>query len=165
MHNGQETRDNDNITLELVPGGSDVTVNDENKEEYLTLRLKNRMLDSIKQQLEQLLLGIYEIIPPDLLAVFDYQELELLMCGVPDIDITDWVRHTEYLGEYSRQGSRNRVIRWFWLTVESFSREERVRLLQFVTGCSRLPPLGFKVNYPLTYSLTHSLTHLGANVK
>ena len=37
-----------------------------------------------------------------------------------------------------------KVIRWFWLAVESMSTEERVRLLQFTTGCSRVPAQGFK---------------------
>lgn len=43
--------------------------------------------------------GLYEVIPLDLLSVFDYQELDLLLCGVPDIDVIDWHRHTEYLGK------------------------------------------------------------------
>jgi hypothetical protein len=64
-----------------------------NKSEYLQLRLKHRMLDSIKPQLESFLKGIYEVVPPDLLSVFDYQELELLMCGIEELDVDDWMRH------------------------------------------------------------------------
>lgn len=131
-------------TFELKPAGAECTVTNSNMEEYLLLRLRNRMLDSVKPQLEALLRGLYEVVPPDLLSVFDYQELELLMCGVPDINLEDWMRHTDYLSDYSRQGARHKVIRWFWLAVEAMSREERVRLLQFTTGCSRLPAQGFK---------------------
>jgi E3 ubiquitin ligase SMURF1/2 len=36
------------------------------------------------------------------------------------------------------------VIRWFWLAVEAMTTEERIRLLQFTTGCSRVPAQGFK---------------------
>jgi len=132
------------MTFELVPGGSDITVTDENKSEYLQLRLKHRMLDSIKPQLESFLRGIYEVVPPDLLSVFDYQELELLMCGIEDLDVDDWMRHTEYLGEYIRLGAKHKVISWFWQSVKGMSAEERVKLLQFTTGCSRLPAQGFK---------------------
>lgn len=131
-------------TYELIPGGSEVPVTDENKQQYLELRLRHRMLDSIKPQLEYFLRGFYEVLPCDIVSVFDYQELELLMCGVPDLNLDDWKRHCEYLGEYSRLGERHRVIRWFWSVVESYSAEERVRLLQFTTGCSRLPAQGFK---------------------
>ena len=131
-------------TFELKPNGADCGVSNANKEEYLLLRLRNRMLDSVKPQLEALLRGLYEVVPPDLLSVFDYPELELLMCGVPEISLEDWMRHTDYLSDYSRQGARHRVIRWFWKAVEAMGREERVRLLQFTTGCSRLPAQGFK---------------------
>ncbi|RYG68406.1 hypothetical protein EON64_05250 [archaeon] len=119
------------ITCELLPNGSDVLVDDSNKYEYLQLRLQHRMLDSVKEPLRHLLCGFYEVIPPDIISVFDYMELDLLLCGVQDINLDDWLRHTEYQGEYN---SRHPIIRWFWKAVESMSHEERVRLLQFTTG-------------------------------
>ena len=36
------------------------------------------------------------------------------------------------------------VVQWFWQIVESYSEELRARLLQFVTGSSRVPLQGFK---------------------
>lgn len=36
------------------------------------------------------------------------------------------------------------VVMWFWQAVESFDNEERLRLLQFVTGTSSVPIAGFK---------------------
>ena len=132
------------VTYDLKPGGSNILVTDENKQEYLQLRLRHRMLDSIKPQLERFLTGFYEVIPPELLCVFDYQELELLMCGIPDINVADWKKNTEYLGVYSRTVVMHRVVSWFWQAVEAMSPEERVRLLQFVTGSGRIPVHGFK---------------------
>ena len=38
----------------------------------------------------------------------------------------------------------HRVIKWFWEVVDEMTTEERVRLLQFVTGSGRLPAHGFK---------------------
>ena len=132
------------IHEELKPDGANIMVTDENKSEYLLLRLRHRMLESIKPQLQSFLTGFYEVLPADLMSVFDYQELELLMCGIPEIDMEDWKRHTEYLGEYARLGPRHKIIKWFWKAVEAMTVEERVRLLQFTTGCSRLPAQGFK---------------------
>jgi hypothetical protein len=132
------------LQCNLVEEGENVAVTNANKDLYLQLRLRHRMFDSIKIQLEAMLKGIYEVIPPDLLSVFDYQELDLLLCGVPDIDIEDWKTHTEYMGEFTRSGAKHKVIKWFWKAVEDMSSEERVRLLQFVTGCGRLPAQGFK---------------------
>lgn len=138
------TAANQTVTYELVPNGHDIMVTNENKQEYLQLRLRHRLLDSIKLQLENLLLGFYEVIPPELLSVFDYQELDLLLCGIPDIDLDDWIRHTEYMGEYQKQGIKHPIIKCFWNSVRSMGQEERIRLLQFTTGCSRLPVQGFK---------------------
>jgi E3 ubiquitin ligase SMURF1/2 len=98
-------------TFDLLPNGESIQVTDENKDQYLQMRLQHRMLDSIKPQLEQLLKGLYEVVPPELLSVFDYQELELLMCGIPEIDVADWIRHTEYLADYHQLGARHKVSR------------------------------------------------------
>ena len=87
-------------TMELKPGGADIPVTAQNREEYLQLILGNRMLVSIQSQVEWFLRGFYDVVPPDLLSVFDYQELDLLLCGIPEISVEDWRRHTEYLGVY-----------------------------------------------------------------
>jgi hypothetical protein len=131
-------------SYELIPNGADILVTSATKDEYLELRLRHRMLDSMKGQLEAFLKGFYEVLPAEVVSVFDYQELELLMCGLPTIDLDDWKRHTEYLGEYYRLGPRHKIIRWFWEVVTAYSDEERIRLLQFTTGCSRLPAKGFR---------------------
>eukprot|EP01033_Poteriospumella_lacustris_P010601 gene10602-7545_t len=138
------TAANQTVTYDLVEGGSLVAVTADNLDEYLQLRLRHRLLDSVKLQLEHLLRGLYEIVPPEWLSVFDYQELDLLLCGVPELDVADWQANTEYLGEYRRLGARHPVVRWFWAAVAAMSNEERIRLLQFTTGCGRLPVQGFK---------------------
>jgi len=61
---------------------------------------------------------LFEVIPPDILSVFDYHELELLMCGVPDIDVADWMNHTEYIGEYKKLGARHKVIKWYIISYQ-----------------------------------------------
>lgn len=132
--------------IELIPGGSDVEVTNENLPEYLEANLKYRMLDRIKPQLTELLLGFFDVIPEPLLTVFDFQELELLTCGLPEIDLDDWTRNTLYSGSFQRAGGKHQVCRWFWQVVrEEFDRETQARLLQFVTGTSGVPSRGFSV--------------------
>jgi E3 ubiquitin ligase SMURF1/2 len=138
------------VTEELTPGGKDVSVTDANKGEYLTLLLKHKMFGGVREQLEALIQGLYDVLPRTLLAVFDYQELELLLCGVPSIDVADWELHTDvrYLRAeqgFNRPSSPERqAVQWFWAAVHAFSQEERARLLQFVTGTSRVPAEGFR---------------------
>ena len=49
--------------------------------------------------------GFYDVVPEPLLAVFDFQEVELLFHGLPNIDMDDWMRNTEYTGEFSGQAN------------------------------------------------------------
>lgn len=125
--------------VDLVPNGSDIPVTDDNKLEYITLRFKWIVATSMSQQLGSIMQGLFSIIPVELLSVFDHQELELLICGIPDIDVQDWKTHTIYVGERDE-----RVIAWFWNCVHEFSNEQKARLLQFTTGSARVPVQGFK---------------------
>jgi E3 ubiquitin-protein ligase NEDD4 len=56
------------------------------------------MLVRIKLQLTELLRGFYDVVPEPLLAVFDFQELELLLHGLPHIEMDDWIKNTEFTG-------------------------------------------------------------------
>jgi len=131
--------------VELVPGGSDIDVTNENFPEYVEACLKYKLMDCVKPQLNELLLGFFDVIPEPLLTIFDFQELELLMCGLPKIDMEDWQRETEYSGEYDEIGPDHPTVQWFWETLEEWDAEMKARLLQFVTGTSGVPSRGFGV--------------------
>ncbi|VEU19917.1 DEKNAAC100738 [Brettanomyces naardenensis] len=126
--------------IDLKENGRNIPVTDENKQEYVRLIVEYRLLDSVKDQMDNFLEGFYQIIPKDLVAIFDEQELELLISGLPDIDVDDWKNNTSYVN-YSASSSQ---IQWFWRAVKSFNKEERAKLLQFATGTSKVPLNGFK---------------------
>ena len=129
---------------ELKPNGADFPVTNENLEEYLGLQVQYRLMDRISEQVKHLLIGFYDVIDEPLLSVFDFQELELLLCGLPDIDVGDWKLHSEYTGEFEKKGMSHKIVKYFWEVVEEdFSVEQRARLLQFVTGTSGVPASGF----------------------
>jgi E3 ubiquitin-protein ligase NEDD4 len=132
------------VQEELKPGGENMEVTRENRAEYAELVLRHLVFSTVEGPLGRLLRGFYDVIPPPLLAVFDPRELELLLCGMPDIDVADWQRHTHYRGEYESRRDTHRVIRWFWEALGEFNHEQRARLLQFATGTSRVPVQGFK---------------------
>jgi E3 ubiquitin-protein ligase NEDD4 len=132
-------------TVELKPNGSNCNVINSNVDEYIQLQMRYRLLERVKEQVKALLIGFYEVIPEALLSVFDFQELELLLCGLPEIDIEDWKRNTEYSGDYERKGASHKVVKWFWeVVVDDFDEEHKARLLQFVTGTSGVPAQGFR---------------------
>uniref|UniRef100_A0AAR2LAM8 E3 ubiquitin-protein ligase HACE1 n=1 Tax=Pygocentrus nattereri TaxID=42514 RepID=A0AAR2LAM8_PYGNA len=124
----------------LKPGGTSIQVTQENKAEYVQLVTELRMTRAIQPQINAFLQGFHTFIPPSLIQLFDEYELELLLSGMPEIDVMDWKRNTEYTSGYDTEEP---VIQWFWEVVESLTQEERVLLLQFVTGSSRVPHGGF----------------------
>ena len=79
---------------------------------------------------------------------------QYLLGGLAQIDVNDWKRNTELVG----YAINDPVIIWFWKVrmvllynrnngicqaIENFDDEMRARLLQFVTGTSKVPMNGF----------------------
>lgn len=125
---------------ELKPGGANIPVTEKNKKEYIERMVKWRIERGVVQQTESLVRGFYEVVDARLVSVFDARELELVIAGTAEIDLNDWRNNTEYRGGYH---DNHIVIRWFWAAVERFNNEQRLRLLQFVTGTSSIPYEGF----------------------
>lgn len=125
---------------ELKPGGNDIKVTEENKNEYVRLYVQWRFMRGIEAQFLALQKGFNEIIPQHMLRPFDEKELELMIGGLGKIDIDDWKQHTRL----KHCNPDTTIVRWFWKAVDGFSDEMRARLLQFVTGSSRVPLQGFK---------------------
>lgn len=44
------------------------------------------MATVIRTQIEAFLDGLHDLIPKDLIAIFDHRELELMISGLPEID-------------------------------------------------------------------------------
>ena len=80
----------------LKPNGQEIPVTEANKREYVQLLCQMKMTSSIKSQIKSFLEGFYEIIPKNLISIFNEQELELLISGLPSIDIDDLKANTEY---------------------------------------------------------------------
>ncbi|AEO64550.1 1a663c16-4672-427d-9229-a492f9013d3f [Thermothielavioides terrestris] len=129
------------VTVEdLIPNGRNIEVTNENKKEYVDLMVKWRIEKRVAEQFAAFKSGFEELIPQDLINVFDERELELLIGGIAEIDVDDWKKHTDYRG-YTES---DEVIQFFWQTVRSWDGEQKSRLLQFTTGTSRIPVNGFK---------------------
>ncbi|XP_051532779.1 E3 ubiquitin-protein ligase NEDD4-like isoform X2 [Myxocyprinus asiaticus] len=130
--------------VDLKPSGSDMVVTNDNKKEYIDLVIQWRFVNRVQKQMNAFLEGFTELIPIDLIKIFDENELELLMCGLGDVDVNDWRQHTVYKNGYC---PNHPVIQWFWKAVLLMDAEKRIRLLQFVTGTSRVPMNGFAELY------------------
>ncbi|KAK6616958.1 hypothetical protein RUM43_014928 [Polyplax serrata] len=127
------------IHHELKEKGDLIRVMEENKEEYIRLMTEWRMTRGIEDQTKAFLDGFNEVVPLEWLKYFDERELELMLCGMQEIDVEDWQRNAIYR-HYTRNSKQ---VVWFWQFVKQTDNEKRARLLQFVTGTCRVPVGGF----------------------
>lgn len=79
--------------------------------------------------------GMSTIIPVPLLSLLTAQQLEQLVCGLPQVSV-DMLKK---LVRYRDVTETHQLIDWFWQSLEEFTNEERVLFLRFVSGRSRLP--------------------------
>lgn len=128
------------VEVDLKPGGAKIEVTEENKHEYVELISEWKISKRVEEQFKAFIDGFNELIPQELVNVFDERELELLIGGLAEIDIEDWKKHTDYRG-YQES---DQVIQWFWRCIKEWDSEQKARLLQFTTGTSRIPVNGFK---------------------
>ncbi|XP_072519137.1 NEDD4-like E3 ubiquitin-protein ligase WWP2 isoform X1 [Salminus brasiliensis] len=126
-------------THSLKDDGENELVTRDNKEEYIGLLTDWRFTRGVEEQTKAFLDGFNEVVPLEWLRYFDEKELELMLCGMQEIDLSDWQKNTIYR-HYTKNSKQ---IHWFWQVVKEMDNEKRIRLLQFVTGTCRLPVGGF----------------------
>uniref|UniRef100_A0A672RWE2 E3 ubiquitin-protein ligase n=1 Tax=Sinocyclocheilus grahami TaxID=75366 RepID=A0A672RWE2_SINGR len=126
-------------THQLKNDGENELVMQDNKEEYISLLTDWRFTRGVEEQTKAFLDGFNEVVPLEWLRYFDEKELELMLCGMQEIDLNDWQKNTIYR-HYTKNSKQ---IHWFWQVVKEMDNEKRIRLLQFVTGTCRLPVGGF----------------------
>lgn len=71
---------------ELMPDGEKISVTNDNKHDYVNKICFAKMTLEIQRQLEAFLHGVHDLIPSQLLTIFDHRELELMISGLPEIN-------------------------------------------------------------------------------
>ncbi|OWZ23507.1 HECT E3 ubiquitin ligase [Phytophthora megakarya] len=124
----------DNRVIELKPGGAHLPVTFTSRCEYADL-VEQARLHETDDQAQAIFRGLAKVVPVKLLACFSGAELELMVCGSPEVNVDLLEKCTEY----SSCSSTDDHIIWFWRALRDFSHEERSAFLRFVWGRSRLP--------------------------
>lgn len=131
-------------TVKLKEDGADIAVTEENKDEYIHLCVKHRLVGAIKEQVDAFKRGLGVFFPPQLLVRLRQElsaaDLKLLVCGAPEIDVDDWQASAGYMGGFSADSEQ---VKWFWDIVRNMDREQRIKLLDFCTGSAQAPATGF----------------------
>ncbi|CEP08172.1 hypothetical protein [Parasitella parasitica] len=139
MENGRS------INVELIPGGSNIPVTNQNRIQYIYSIANYRLNIQIAKQCRAFFKGLSTIIDNKWLRMFNQQELQIVLGGasVP-IDLDDLRSHTVLAGFMEHDAT----VKNFWKALESFDNNLRMKFVKFVTSCSRPPLLGFKELVP-----------------
>jgi hypothetical protein len=129
------------VEVELVPGGAEIALSKANREQYGTMVAKYYLKEQVKDEIRAFSEGFHDVIPVEVISVFDVDELSLIMGGTPYLDVDDWRENTEYGGEFT---DRHLVINWFWEVLEKLTQDQLRKFLLFCTGMPRVPIEGFK---------------------
>lgn len=145
---------------ELQPGGAEQVVTEDNLDRYLTLLCEAFLCSELREELQCLLKGFWDVLPLATLqkAGVEASDLSMLLMGSHSLDLMEWRRHTEEV-----EGSGGLVLLWFWEVLKDFNEEQRRLLLRFCTGSSRVPPGGFaelQPNFAVEVSDAGSPEHL-----
>ncbi|XWS53476.1 hypothetical protein CRYUN_Cryun10bG0004400 [Craigia yunnanensis] len=113
---------------ELLPGGKNIRVTNENVITFIHLVSNHRLNFQIRQQSSHFLRGFQQLIQKDWIDMFNEHELQLLISGSLDsLDVDDLRRHTNYAGGYHGE---HYVIDMFWEVLKSFSLENQKKFLK-----------------------------------
>jgi hypothetical protein len=123
-----------NVVHELKEGGAEISVTYESRAEFVDLCFAARLEES-KKQVEAIRKGLNQVVPLRMLSLFNWHDLEVLVCGNPVIDVETLRRHTIFNG-YTQSSN---VIKYFFKALHSFNTQERQMFLRFVWGRNRLP--------------------------
>jgi ubiquitin-protein ligase E3 C len=128
--------------VELLTGGRDIQVTNENVIKYIHLVAHHRLNTQIHQQSLHFLHGFQQVIHSEWIDMFNEHEIQILISGSHEgMDVDDLRKNAHYAGGYDEN---HPVIEMFWEVIQKLELKLQQKFLKFVTGCSRGPLLGFK---------------------
>ncbi|KAL3945620.1 MAG: hypothetical protein SGBAC_000276 [Bacillariaceae sp.] len=92
-----------NNEINLIPNGSEIPVTNANKNHYIGLFAKYYVNDRVKDQCEAVKRGLFEVLDPSWLRIFNEPELQVLISGPSDgeLDIIDLKSNCRYAGGFT----------------------------------------------------------------
>jgi len=126
-------------SVDLKQGGAEIELTNANREEYVQLTVEYLLTKSIAKQYKAFSDGFLNVCEGDPLKMFRYEELQLLVCGSPELDFKQLEEVTRYEDGFTAESP---VIVNFWAIVHAMSLEDKKKLLSFCTGSDRVPIKG-----------------------
>uniref|UniRef100_A0A8C2CC59 HECT and RLD domain containing E3 ubiquitin protein ligase 4 n=1 Tax=Cyprinus carpio TaxID=7962 RepID=A0A8C2CC59_CYPCA len=127
--------------LELVPNGTDISVNKSNRQEFVNAYVDYIFNTSVAPQFSAFYAGFHKVCGGKVLELFQPSELQAMVIGNTNYDWKELEKSTEYKGEY---WADHPTIKIFWEVFHELPLEKKKQFLLFLTGSDRIPILGMK---------------------
>ena len=123
--------------VELKPGGAEIAVTNENKQEYVDLMAHWLFKERYEPAMSSLVEGFSAHISiSKYMKLFTLDEIQLLLGGRPDIDLRDLQKDCKHTGGYHADSAQ---VQWLWSLLEEYDSEKLSLFLGFVSGCASMP--------------------------
>ncbi|KAH8862843.1 putative E3 ubiquitin-protein ligase HERC4 [Schistosoma japonicum] len=130
-----------NKVIPLMENGENIVVTQENKNLYVEKYVDYVFNKSCETSYKAFEKGFLQVCNGYSLKLFHPFELQALVVGSEVINWDELRQNTTYQGVY---WDRHQVIIWFWeVLLHDFTVEEKKKFLRFLTGCDRVPVVGF----------------------
>eukprot|EP00879_Flechtneria_rotunda_P021024 GHRR01022146.1.p1 GENE.GHRR01022146.1~~GHRR01022146.1.p1 ORF type:complete len:434 (+),score=170.36 GHRR01022146.1:385-1686(+) len=124
---------------ELLPGGSQTPVTADNRQQFVELYSDWLINGSVAEQFAAFASGFHRVCGGPALSLFRYEEVELLVEGLPHLNFHQLQAGARYEAGYS---DRHPTIQALWSVLLGLSIDDKRAFLQFCTGCDRAPVAG-----------------------
>ncbi|KAK8397421.1 hypothetical protein O3P69_004868 [Scylla paramamosain] len=122
-------------TFNLKEQGDCLPVTNENREEFVRLYLDWILNTAIYEQFRAFYLGFHTVCASNALIMLRPEEVEMLVCGSPRLDLNELRKVVDYDG-YTPD---HPTIKWFWEVVSEMPVGQQKLFLLFTTGSDRIP--------------------------
>uniref|UniRef100_A0A3Q3FQA1 HECT and RLD domain containing E3 ubiquitin protein ligase 3 n=1 Tax=Labrus bergylta TaxID=56723 RepID=A0A3Q3FQA1_9LABR len=139
----QITRENYGMTevKELVPGGESISVDRNNRKEFVEAYLRYVFTDSVSEQYSAFSSGFLKVCGGEILLLFQPSELMAMVVGNNNYNWEELEKNAVYKGEYT---ATHPTVRLFWEVFHEFPLEKKKQFLLFLTGSDRIPIHGME---------------------
>lgn len=121
----------------LIEGGQEIYVDEHNAEGYIKAYANYILNDSVSRQFEDFADGFHLLVRSRSLTLFTPADLEIALCGEPNLDFLALKNNTRYDEPLS---PTHPLIVWFWdIVLNIMTQDQRKALLKFVCGSARAP--------------------------
>ncbi|XP_058497192.1 probable E3 ubiquitin-protein ligase HERC3 [Solea solea] len=137
------TRQNYGVTevKELIPGGECISVDRNNRKEFVEAYLRYVFSDSVSEQYSAFSSGFLKVCGGEILLLFQPSELMAMVVGNTNYDWEEMEKNAVYKGEYT---ATHPTVRLFWEVFHEFPLDKKKQFLLFLTGNDRIPIHGME---------------------